>query len=276
MKKKWFCVCVTISFLNIFLFKTALATTPKNIRITDISATEFVISWTTDFKEIGSVSFGKSDQNMSIAKDIRGDYSDYIHYIRLKSLSPETIYHFEIISGETTDNNYGRYYSARTSEAIMLPVDLCKPSGKIIKPEDSLSNSAIVYLTIFENGEFSETKSTLATNETDYTWRFDLMNFKTLNLDKKFSYVCGKSKIIVEAESGKDGVAWMLTEAVHSKNTSTFRPDMTLKDLPDPDLYGAILVLKSLTGIGSFPVLDINNDSLDVPDVLYMLMGEKK
>jgi len=275
MKKKWVSICIMINILFSFLFQTVWASTPKNIRITDVTATEFVISWTTDHKETGSVNYLKSDQNISIAKDVRGDISDYIHYIKLKSLSPETLYHFEIISGTTTDNNHGRYYFAKTSKTIMLPVELCKPSGRIIKPQESLSNSAIVYLTIFENGDFSETKSTLVTNE-DYIWHFDLMNFKTLNLDKKFLYSCGESKIIIEVESGIDGVAWMITEAVHSKNATTFRPDMTLKDLPEPDLYGAILVLKSLAGIGYFPVFDIGNDLLDIPDVLYMLMELKE
>ena len=273
MKNKCICLCIVINFLYIFLFKTVLASTPKNVRITDISATEFVISWTTDIKEKGSVSYGKSYKNMSIANDIREDFSDYIHYIRLKSLSPETLYYFHIISGET---NHDRRYSVRTAKAIMLPVDLCKPSGKIIKPENSLSNSAIVYLTILENGDFSETKSTLVTHEINYIWRFDLMNFKTLKLDKKFPYIRGKSIIIVEVESGIDGVSWMLTKAIHSKNSSTNRPDMIIKDLPDPNLYGAILVLKSLAGIGNFPVLDIDNNLLDIPDVLYMLMEAKQ
>jgi hypothetical protein len=279
MRKRFVRISIIFIFLYFLFFKIVWASKPRNIRVTDISATEFVVSWTGYQKEIGLINYGKSSKQsiISTAKDIRGDISDYIHYIRVKSLSPETLYKFEIISGTTTDNNHGQYYSVKTSEdIIILPVDLCKPSGQIIKPLPSLSRSVIIYLTIFENGEFSETKSKLVTFENDYSWRFDLINFKTLNLKKKFQYFCGKSMVLVEAEAGLDGVAWMITDAVHSKTSSNFRPEMVLKELPKSDLCGAILILKSLVGIGYFPVLDMNNNFLDISDVLYMLIDSKK
>jgi len=268
------CICMINVLLYILIYATTWAEIPENVRITDISATSFVVSWTTRQKEKGFINYGKTFQMKSVAKDKRGDISDYIHYIKINLLSPETQYFFEIVSGETTDQKSGKHYTVTTPKAIMLIVDLCKPAGKIIKPETSLSTDTIVYLTLFENGKYSETKSILVTSEMNDIWRLDLMNFKSSNHKEQFKYSCGNSMLLVEAESGEDGVSWMLTKAAHSKTISSFRPEMTLNTLPEPHISGCILVLKALVGMGYFPVLDINNNRLDAGDALYMLMGE--
>ncbi|HKY74363.1 MAG TPA: fibronectin type III domain-containing protein, partial [Patescibacteria group bacterium] len=85
-----------------FLPKASPETTPKNVKITNISDNAFSVSFITDTATPGYIKYGtEADKLQSQTSDDRDQLSGAVgqfttHHITLRSLSPATPYYFAI------------------------------------------------------------------------------------------------------------------------------------------------------------------------------------
>jgi hypothetical protein len=210
-----------------------------------------IISWKSNESETGKVRYKATHQSeWKNASDSRGDFfKDDIHYIELENLDPGTEYEFEIISETFEYNNQGNYFMQATSSVdtvdIAIPMNKCKPGGKISFEDGSLAENVIVYITIIGEHDFSATDSFLVTSKNNGFWLMDLVNIRTRDHNEAFPYECGISKILVEVQGGNDGMTWMIAQS--DPYNVKFQDDLTLEKIQKPDLKGVILLLQILT-----------------------------
>lgn len=91
--------------------------TPQDVRITNVTASSFTVSWITDKPTIGYVVYGTSkdtlNQNTTAPQEALS-----IHWVQVQSLSPQTQYFFKINSGGSDFDNSGIPWSASSGPQI--------------------------------------------------------------------------------------------------------------------------------------------------------------
>ncbi len=142
--------------------KAAPQEAPIDMRITNISDTAFTVTYSTQGSVIGSISVGKDSSLGQIFLDDRDQASGTptfhkVHSITARGLQPNTTYFFSITSGTTTytttANNTNQPFTVTTGPAISTPPSDTEPvSGKILLPDGSVPDEALVYVTV-ENGQ---------------------------------------------------------------------------------------------------------------------------
>jgi hypothetical protein len=219
MKKKSDLIIIMI----IGLFSAHIyAETPERVVLSNVRGTEFTVSWITQSIESGKIKYGTRIADYSNWKTIpdgRGNQTlDDIHYVTIKNLMPHTNYYYEIVSGNTIDNNNGRYYLVNTGPALIPSGESCQPAGKVYKNKenDLLAYDSIVYVRILgENGsDASALESVPVTPETSGFWFMDLVNFRTRDHTSFYPFECGKSTIEIQAQSGGNAFSIMTIKAV--------------------------------------------------------------
>lgn len=154
----------------VFIGRASLSEVPENIRIANISATSFTVSYTTEAKVLGTISFGKDENLGNIAVDDRDQTANIgayqVHHITLKGLSPSTKYFFTINSGQNNfTNNNLPFDVTTTSNNKVGSSSPQKVTGKVIAPDATIPSEAIVYLA-YENGK---TTSSLLKEDGSYS-----------------------------------------------------------------------------------------------------------
>ena len=139
MKKKNDLIIILIAAV---LFTTHLnAETPERIELSNVRGTEFTVSWITQSIESGQVKYGTRIADYlhwKTVPDDRGQQTvDDIHYVTIKNLIPHINYYYEIVSGDTIDNNNGRYYIVNTGPALIPSGESCQPAGKVYKNKEN-------------------------------------------------------------------------------------------------------------------------------------------
>lgn len=124
---------------------------PKEIFITNISDSEFTVSWITDSETLGYIKYGESTNLNSIVLDDRdqlsGEKHPYVtHFITAKNLKQTKKYYFEIVSGNKTYNNDGQPYNVILGPTLGSQGEAKIVSGKILNPDNSNAADVIVYL----------------------------------------------------------------------------------------------------------------------------------
>lgn len=180
-----------LTSVGINLFGQASAPeTPENIRITDVSDTSFTVSYKTATSVAGSLTYGKTETFGSIAVDNRDQQQEIlsphaIHYITVRTLTPETTYFFAIVSGETTflDKN-DKPFTVTTGPAIKgKPSTTLPASGKIILSTSGTLDEAVIYL----SGKETQTISALVKPDGSYILPLNTTKTKNLNAYASFT-----------------------------------------------------------------------------------------
>lgn len=172
----------------IYLGGAAPSDNPQNVRVTNVSDTSASITYTTDAKVLGTVSYGKDKESLQTILDERDQQSGTpqqykVHSITLHNLSPKTPYVFSITSGATTYLNHDAYFSFQTGSTISTPPSSQAPiTGKIVNPDGTIPTDALVYVTT-DNGQVL---STLAKNTGLYI--IPLNTFRKNDLQSFFSF----------------------------------------------------------------------------------------
>lgn len=134
----------------------SLTTGEDTILITNLTDTNFIISWRSSSKEEGYVKYGtaKTEMNSELrdARDnltTRGKY--YSHYIESVRLEPNTTYYFEVYSGSSLYDNNGQKYSVKTFPTLSSPPPLETRAGKIVNATDP--SDWVLIFKIIDNDE---------------------------------------------------------------------------------------------------------------------------
>lgn len=134
-----------------FLPRATPETTPKNLKITNITDTSFSVSWLTDASTVGFVRFGTNATNLSsTANDDRDQTSGSTglyktHHVTVRALKPVTTYFFKIGTGtrELYDNS-GSPFSQATTTAISSQARTIY--GQVSLANGSPAPGALVYV----------------------------------------------------------------------------------------------------------------------------------
>jgi len=208
----------------------------SDIVISNVTDSSVVISWRSSTDDKAMIRLGKqieNHENWLTVYDDRGETKiDDIHYVTISELDPESKYYFEIISGNTVENNNDNYHIIETGPPL-IPLGSCLVAGRVFKDENKMKPlyDSIVYISIIEESQESSINSFLISPESYGYWYFDLVNLRTKDNKKNFSYKCGTSKIYLKVQAGKDGRYEMTTTAKNYITDEDRIPDM----IPDQD-----------------------------------------
>jgi hypothetical protein len=126
---------------GVFAPRATPETTPKNIRISNVTDKTFTISFYTDESTIAFVKYGTDDKTLDKqASDDRDQLSgvvkDYrLHYVTVRNLDPGKNYFYVLGTGSSSFDNEGQPYNLTTAA----------------KPSQSPSNNQTIYGTILKN-----------------------------------------------------------------------------------------------------------------------------
>lgn len=136
-------------------------TTPKNIKITNVTDSTVTISFITDEQTTGFVKYGNSANSLSNqASDDRDQLSGNVgtyntHHITLRNLQPTTTYYFVLGTASNEFDNNGSPYSVETSSRVSGSTNAQTIYGNVLNPDSSPADGAIVYLAVEGAGELS-------------------------------------------------------------------------------------------------------------------------
>ncbi len=127
----------------IFGIGAAPESTPKDVRITNVTDTSFSVSWITDKPTTGFVKWGETSNLGSTAQ---GDVSkgSITHSVTIKGLQKSKPYYFTINSGGQDYKNNGLPWNASTSGPLTLGVT--RISGTILQSTGTPLEDALVYV----------------------------------------------------------------------------------------------------------------------------------
>lgn len=136
-----------------FAPKATPETTPRQVRITNLTSNDFVVSWITTNPVTGFLKYGTDESSLDhSASDNRdkltGDTNVYrTHYVTVTDLEPETDYYFKIGSENLLYDRNGQAFNITTPAILGTPTDF-KVYGKVLNPAQTPAEGAIVYVTL--------------------------------------------------------------------------------------------------------------------------------
>lgn len=136
----------------LFVTKATVGSVPKEIQITNITASSVTIAYLTDENATGAISYGPTDLMGEIALDENDEATGKpnevrTHFITLKDLQPNTKYYFEIASGTQVATNNGSPYEVTTAAEGGAPVDANPTiSGSVALDDGTIPAEAIAYI----------------------------------------------------------------------------------------------------------------------------------
>jgi hypothetical protein len=209
--------------ITVLFSSVAFAGIPDKIKESNITDTQFTISWVSEEPEIGLIKFGEIKTTLNkVAYDDRGSNTvSTTHHITITGLSPKTTYYYKIISGKTTLDGFkivtGKSIIPRGNDLVY---------GKVFQADgETYAKNTIVYLKLQDgDNKGSQGESALYSvlvNSGGY-WYINLVNFRTKDLGKFFRYSSKGDILIIEAEGGHLGNATLELD--------------TKSDTPAPDL----------------------------------------
>lgn len=137
---------------QIFRLAASPEETPRDVRITNITDNSFSISWITDKKTVGFLTFGRATSLGQTAVDNQDDTSPtprLTHEVTVSGLSPKTSYFFKVGSGSQTFGQDDQPWQVTTGSRLTgLAPQTDIISGKVETATGAGVVGALVYLTI--------------------------------------------------------------------------------------------------------------------------------
>ena len=138
---------------GVFAPRATPETTPKNIRISNVTDKTFTISFFTDESTVAFVKYGedakKLDKQASDDRDqLSGVVKDYrLHHVTVRSLAPGKNYFYVLGTGSSSFDNEGQPYSLSTAaKPNQSPSNNQTVYGNILNADGSPAEGAVVYL----------------------------------------------------------------------------------------------------------------------------------
>jgi hypothetical protein len=187
----------------------ASASTPLNVKLTNVLDKQFTVTWTTAVGEVGSVRWGTSvGSQPNTASDGRGtSYSGRTHHVTITGLAASTAYYFVIVSGGNTYDNSGTPYTATTTATPASPPSPDSITALVNRQSGSGATDAVVYAVVRNtNGSGSDGAAGRLSGYIQSGVVFiDLKSART-TAGAPFDYSDGDT-VDISAEGGADGTA---------------------------------------------------------------------
>ena len=147
---------------GVFAPRATAQSTPKKIKITNVTDTGFTVSFLTDAKVPGFVKYGNDPKKLkSQASDDRDQLSGTIgnyqlHHITIRGLKPATTYYYLIGTGSgATFDNQGKPFAITTAKRQGAPSAAKAIYGNVLNSAGGPAGGAIVYVSLPNVGEMS-------------------------------------------------------------------------------------------------------------------------
>ncbi|MDP3789790.1 MAG: fibronectin type III domain-containing protein, partial [Candidatus Omnitrophota bacterium] len=220
---------ILIMLFLTFAFSCPLfAGTPQGVKETNIRNNQFTISWITVVNEVGAINYGTTPSLGNTQQDDKGTIvSTDTHHVTVKSLTPNALYYYDIVSGGVTYDNGGAHFMVATGPVLDPPVGSDFAYGRVYLPDSSPANGAVVYLNLSDNngiGTSGTSQDASASVDSSGWWNYNLVNLRTPDLSAYFSYSpTGDNEILTAKKGMNDSVAQIIDTA-----SDTPAPAMTL------------------------------------------------
>lgn len=236
------------SFINVT--RATIGSTPKNVLISNISTDSFTVSYRTDERVKGMLSYGTQPSVDQIAFDVRDNKELHgermTHYITVNKLQPGTRYYFTITSGDQVGTNNGTPYQVFTPTInTNTPVDNGILKGKVSFADGTLPTEGIVTV----NGE--NTQRFTALIQQDGTYTIPLVQLRSGDL-QSFVHLTPESVLELEIQSSSlESTAKIAARQMQEIPTIILSKnyDFTLS----PDDTAAAADVNDASGSASFP-----------------------
>ncbi len=166
--------------LGVFAPRATPETTPKKVRVTNVSDTSFTVSFLTDESTSAFVKHGtdpkKLEKTQADDRDqLSGTIKDYkTHHLTVAGLQPNSVYYYVIGTGNgATFDNEGNPFTVTTARRVGTPAAAKTIYGSVTTESGAPASGAIVYVAIEGTGEISS----LVTSSG--SWAVPLSNART-------------------------------------------------------------------------------------------------
>lgn len=167
---------------GIFSPRATPQTTPKNVKITNVTDTTFTVSFITDEATSAFVKYGTSATSLNNREgddrdQLAGNVSTYnTHHVTLRNLTADTNYFFTIGTGSNGqfDNN-GKPYSVKTVQKASNQSAAQTIYGTVLTKDSNPADGSVVYVTVDKGAEMS------ALVRSSGTWAIPLSQLRALD-----------------------------------------------------------------------------------------------
>lgn len=134
---------------QVFRIGADASTSPKDIRVTNISDVSATITWTTSKKTVGFVNWGESASSLNkIEKQSRPDEKTGVHSVSLSGLKENTTYFYKINSDGNGFDNNGIPWEFTTGPSLGINKENIVISGSVITASGSPEKGSLIQVNI--------------------------------------------------------------------------------------------------------------------------------
>ena len=193
---------------------------PQKTQITNISDSEFVVSWVTSKAAAGFVQYGQGTNPDLVVSDDRdqdagnvGSY--YTHFVTVRGLAPSSTYSFRIGSGKKLYDKDGQPYSISTGPTLNNTPTADIAYGQVNNSTGEAADGAIVYLHL--PGVVPQASLVKATG----SWVIPLATSRTTDLTSFAPYDPATANLEIFVEGGPMGVTQTTVTTADDKPVSS-------------------------------------------------------
>ncbi|MDA1079489.1 MAG: fibronectin type III domain-containing protein [bacterium] len=155
----------TLLFSNgtgVFAPRASAETTPRNIKVTNVTNTSFTVSFLTDLPTIGFVKYGDSAKSLKLQtsddrNQLSGSTAEFaLQHITVRGLTQNTTYYYVLgTDGGATFDNAGQPFSITTAKRSGAPAAAKTIYGTVTTESGAPADGAVVYIKIPGAGDMS-------------------------------------------------------------------------------------------------------------------------
>jgi hypothetical protein len=188
-----------INSRQIFRLGAEGETSPKDIRVSNVTDTSLTISWVTDVESAGFVVWGASDSTVnSVEKE--SDLKSFTHSVTIDALKPETRYFYKINSDGALVDNKGIPWQTATGASLGLNKNSLLISGSVLTATGQPVKKSLVYANI---GGYLF--STLSSDTGNYV--FQLASTRSSNLSSYLQVSESQTPVEIFVQAGALGIS---------------------------------------------------------------------
>lgn len=147
---------------GIFTPRAAPQTTPKNVKITNITESTLTVSFLTDEPTTSFVKYGTSATSLNNREaddrdQLSGNVGTYnTHHITIRNLQADTTYFFTLGTGSNSlFDNSGKPYTIKTGPKVGSQSTAQTIYGTVLTKDSNPAEGSVVYVTVDKGGELS-------------------------------------------------------------------------------------------------------------------------
>ncbi len=158
-------VAGTLLFSNgtgVFAPRASAETTPKNIKVTNVTDTSFTVSFLTDLPTIGFIKYGDTAKSLKLQtsddrNQLSGSTAEFgLQHITVRGLTQNTTYYYVLgTDGGATFDNAGQPFSVTTAKRSGAPAAAKTIYGTVTTESGAPADGAVVYIKIAGAGDMS-------------------------------------------------------------------------------------------------------------------------